>query len=312
MTPQSAPEPAGRRFYDNVALLMLVPPLMWAGNMVLGRAVAGAVPPIGLAFWRWAVATLIVLPWALPHLARDMPELRQKWKIVAILAALGVAAFNTLVYTGLQYTSAVNAILMQSAIPLFIVAMGYVFFRDRLSLAEVAAVIVSMAGVAVLVTKGTPFGIAELPFDRGDILVLGAVVCYAAYTTFLRKRPKVHPASFVFATFLLGVPMLLPFYLAEILGAFGPPRPTPLSWVMIGTVAYVAIGPSVLAYFCYNRLVAVAGPQRAGFAIHLMPVFGTLLAVFVLGEMIQPYHFLGIGLIAAAIAFDTMLRRRRG
>jgi len=285
---------------------------MWAGNFVLGRAVAGMVPPIGLAFWRWVVASLIVLPWALPHLRRDMPALKAHWRIVLVLSALGVAAFNTLVYTGLQHTTAVNAILLQSAIPLVIVALGYVFFRDRLSWTEVAAVLVSMAGVAVLVTKGTPFGIAELPFDKGDAFVLAAVVCYAAYTTFLRKRPQVHPASFLFATFVLGVPMLAPFYLGEIFGAFGPPRPTPVTWLMVGVVAYVALGPSVFAYVCYNRLVALAGARRAGFAIHLMPVFGTLLAILLLGESIQPYHFLGIGLIAAAITFDTLKSRKAG
>lgn len=284
---------------------MLAPPLFWSGNFITGRAVRDLVPPVALAFWRWAGALLIVLPLAWPHLRRDLPVLRRHWVMTLVLAISGVAAFNTMVYTGLRSTTALNAVLLQSATPLFILIWAFVLFGERPALREAAGIAVSMAGVAVIAGAGSVSRLLGLSLNTGDVWVLGAVASYGCYTAMLRRRPLVHPLSFLVASFTLGALALLPLYAAELAAGrhivMGPPA--------FAAMGYVAVFPSFLAYLAYNRGVELIGAGRAGQYIHLMQVFGTLLAVTLLGERFQVYHGVGIGLIGAGL---VLAQRRRG
>ncbi|MGQ9369808.1 DMT family transporter [Azospirillum sp. ST 5-10] len=294
------------RVFDRPWLLLLLPPLFWSGNMVLGRAVADAVPPVALAFWRWALGALILLPFAWPHLRRDLEPLRRHWPVVAVLSALGIACFNTFAYIGLADTTALNAVMMQSAMPVLIVAFSFVFFREPVTPLQALGVAVSLAGTFTLIARGDPATLAALHFNRGDLWIGAAVLAYAAYTALLRRRPATHPLSFLVATFLLGAAMLLPFYLAESLGG----RPMAVDAVSLGSVVYVAVFPSILAYLCFNRSVALIGANRTGLSIHLMPVFGSLLAIAFLGERPHWFHGAGIALIAGGIVLATRRPQR--
>ncbi len=286
------------RLWRTAWLLMLAPPLFWSGNFITGRAVRDAVPPVALAFWRWAGALVIALPLAWPHLRRDLPALRQHWVVTLVLAATGVAAFNTMVYTGLRTTTALNAVLLQSATPLFILLWAAVLFAVRPALHEAAGIAVSMAGVAVIAGEGSAARLLSLTLNPGDLWVLGAVASYAFYTALLRRRPPVHPLSFLVASFALGTLVLVPFYLWEMAAGryIVPGLPA------FAAMAYVAVFPSFLAYLAYNRGVELIGPTRAGQYIHLMQVFGTLLAVGLLGERFRLFHAAGIALIGAGLA----------
>lgn len=282
---------------------MMLAPLFWAGNSVLGRAVVGEgmVPPIGLAFWRWVLGALILLPLAWPHLGRDWRALAARPWDMLVLSALGIAAFNTLLYLGLRTTTALNGVMIQSAIPVMVAGLGVAVFGDRLRSVQWAGIGMSLAGATVLIGRGNVQTFAELAFNVGDLYVVAAAVAYAGYTVMLRRRPDAHPLSFVFATFVIGATMLLPFYLAESFGG----HPMPWSAAAMGSVAYAAVCASVLAYLCFNRAVALAGASVAGLCIHLVPVFGSLLAIGLLGERAQLYHAVGIALIAVGIVLAS-------
>lgn len=286
------------RLWRAPALLLVLTTLFWSGNFVLGRAVHAAVPPVALAFWRWVGAFLIVAGFAWPHLRRDLPLLRRHAALLAALAFLGVASFNTLVYAGLHTTTAINAVLMQSTMPLLILACSFALFGEKVRPVQLLAVALSLAGVGVIVARGSAETLRHFSLQPGDGLIFLAVCLYALYSVLLRQRPDVHPLSFVAATFALGAVMLLPLYLWEHLGGH-PLRPTP---VALGAIAYVAVFPSLLSYLCFNRAVELAGAARAGQFLHLMPLFGSLLAALFLGERLHGYHLAGAALIALGIA----------
>jgi len=292
------------RLYDRPYLLLALATLFWAGNFVLGRAVSGEVPPVGLAFWRWFGGALIIAPFALPHLRRDWAAVRARWPIVLVLGILGIAVFNTLIYVGLGRTTAINALLLQSIQPLVIIIFSFLIFRDTVGPRQLLAVAISLIGVVVIIARGELGVLATLAFNSGDVLVFIALICYAAYTALLRLRPRVHPLSFLLVIFTVGFALLFPLYVWE--GLAG--RPMRLTPVTLGAVAYVALFPAIVAYLCFNRGVELLGANRAGHFFHLQPAFGVILAMLFLGERFQPYHAAGITLIAAGILLATLRR----
>lgn len=294
------------RLWQAPYLLLALTNLFWAGNFVIGRAVHEIVPPISLAFWRWTGGFLLVIGFAWPHLRKDAPQLLARWPMMLTFSLFGIACFNTMVYLGLGSTTAINALLLQSVMPLIILICTFLFFRERAGPLQWAGILVSLTGVAVIAGRGSIETLWDLSLNRGDAWVLGAVVTYAVYSALLRRRPAVHPLSFVAATFALGAAMLLPLYLWEIATVGAMPASVP-AFLAVG---YVALFPSLLAYLCFNRGVELIGANRAGQSVHLMPMFGSLLAVVFLGEAFHVYHAMAIVLIAAGIALATRGSRR--
>jgi drug/metabolite transporter (DMT)-like permease len=264
-----------------------------------------AVPPVALAFCRWTGALLVVIGFAWPHVRRDLPTLRASWRELLLLAALGVSAFNTLVYFGLHSTTVINGVLLQSAMPLLIIVGAYVIYRERTGAAQLLAIFVSLAGVAVIVARGSLRTLQTLTVAPGDGLIFLAVVCYAFYSVLLRKRPRVHPLSFLAATFAMGAALLLPLYLWEHF-VVQQLRLTPAT---LATIGYVSVFPSLLSYLFFNRSVELIGASRVGQFLHLMPVFGSILAAAFLGERLHGYHLVGIILIAAGIALASAVAK---
>ena len=271
--------------------------LFWAGSIVSGRAAAALVPPSLFTLLRWGGALVIVLPLAWRHLAADRVALWRRWPVVVALAVLGVDAFNNLMYRGLHNTTAINALLLQSVTPLFVIVALFAMFRERPSLREIGAIAVSLAGVAVIAGQGSLTVLRSLDINPGDVVVTLAVVCYALYSALLRLKPSVHPLSLLAATFAVGVVFLVPLAWDE---AAGGARLI-LTPVSVFAIVYSCVFPAFLAYFCYNRGVELVGPARAGQYVHLMPAFGVVLAVLFLGETLHPYHVAGIGLIGAGL-----------
>jgi len=292
------------RIQDRPYLLLTLAVLFWAGNFILGRAFHNDIPPIALAFWRWFGASLLISAPAWPHLRRDWGGLRRHWKATLLLAALGIAAFNALAYSGLQYTQAINAFLMQSLMPVMIVALSFLLFRERVRPLQGLGILISLAGAVTIIARGELAVLAALQFNRGDLLVAAAIVCYAGYSALLRQRPAVHPLTFIVATFWIGTALLLPLYLWEHLTV----RSLQLQPSVLLVIGYVALFPSIVSYLCYNRGVELIGANRAGLFIHLMPVFGSLMAMVFLDESFFAYHALGIALIAAGIFLATCRR----
>lgn len=291
---------------DSPYLLLTLAVFFWAGNFIVGRAVRADIPPVGLAFWRWFVAALLVTVLARKYLLADLREIGRHWVIVLLLAIAGIASFNTLVYIGLQYTIAVNGLLMQSLMPVLIVGLSFLLFKETIHAVQAVGVVVSLAGALTIIGQGDVDVLLSLSMNRGDILVFVAVVGYAGYSIGLRKRPAVHPLSFVAVTFIIGDLLLLPLYIWESMAG----RTVHVDMPTLLAISYVAIFPSIVSYLCFNRGVELVGANRAGMFIHLIPVFGSVMAIVFLGESLQWFHLAGILLIGSGIFMATRGRSR--
>lgn len=286
-----------KSFWHSAWGLLVAANLLWAGNIVLARGLAGQVPPITLAYWRWTGAFVVAVGFAWPHLKADLPEMIRHWKVMLVLSATGIACYNTMSYIGLTSTTALNALLLQSATPLVITVWAYLLFRDTPTARQTLGVLMSLAGVAAIAAQGSLERLAHLRLNRGDLWVLAALMIYAFYCVMLRKRPAVHPLSFLIAAMGLGSLMMLPFMLGELAAGATIHGGLP-SYLAI---AYTAVLPSFVAYLLFNRGVELIGAGRAGQSMHLMPLFGTILAVLFLHEQFRTYHAFGIAMIAAGI-----------
>ncbi len=294
------------RLWRMAPLLLAAASLSWAGNAVVGRAVHGVIPPVSLAFWRWTGASFIVLPFARGPLRQDWPVLIRHWRSLVLLSFTGVALFNTLFYRGLDQTTAINGLLLQSAMPLLILLASRLIYRERPTLTQTIAIVVSLVGVVVIAVHGSFARLATLSFNPGDLWVLAAVASYALYSSLLRSRPPdVHALSFLAASFALGALMLLPLYLGESFAGIA----AAITPGTLAAYAYVAVVPSFLGYLCFNRGVELIGAARGGQYVHLVPVFGTLLAMAFLGERLHAFHVAGIALIGAGLALAARGQR---
>jgi drug/metabolite transporter (DMT)-like permease len=294
-----------KRPFANPYLLLTLTALFWSGNMVIGRGLREAVPPISLAFWRWTIALALVLPFALPKLREQWPTLVRHWRPMLVLGVLGVGSYNTFAYIALQYTTATNATLLNSFIPIATIALAFVLLGKRLNRMEAFGVLVSLAGVITIVGRGDLGTLLALSLNTGDLWMLGAVLVWGLYTVGLQWRPQgLDPMVMLFAFTVVGLAALTPFYAWEL----GSGRSIYLHTGSFIGILYTGIFPGFLGYVFYNAGVAAVGPARGSLFIHLMPVFGTILAAVFLGERPQWYHFAGIGLVFAGI-FLTMRKR---
>ncbi|QRG07063.1 DMT family transporter [Xanthobacter dioxanivorans] len=298
---------SGFALFDAPYLLLTLVALLWAINIVVGRFVAGHVPPVGLAFVRWVGATLILLPFAWNQLRRDLPLIRRHIWLLVLLSGTGIACYNAMSYYGLQYTQALNGLLVQSTAPLLVAVWTFVLFRERLGLGQVAGIATSLTGVLVIISHGDLDTFLHLKPNVGDVWIIAALVVYAFYAAILRNRPALGPLSFLAVIMALGSVLLIPFALWEVLQG----RILHFDRVTVATLAYVMIGPSLVAYLFFNRAVDLVGANAAAPFLHLMPVFGTALAIVFLGEQIAWYHFAGYALVISGILLATVSARAR-
>lgn len=283
-------------------LLAALPPLFWSGNFVLARALHADIPPMALSFWRWVGALLILLPFTWRGLWRQRQLLAQHWPLLALLAVLGITNYNTMVYLGLQDTTATNAVLLNSVVPVMIIGLSFLLLRLPVLRAQLGGILVSLFGVVIIATEGRPQTLLSLSLNRGDLWVLAAGLDWALYSVCLRWRPQgLAPETFLAAIVLVGLPPLAGLYAWELSSG----HTFALDAVNLAAIGYVALFPSVLAYLFWNRAIAEMGPNRTGHYLHLMPAFGTLLAVLVLGEQLHGFHLLGGLLIAGGILLAT-------
>jgi drug/metabolite transporter (DMT)-like permease len=286
--------------YAALALTMA----FWASNAVVGRAMRGIVPPFTLAFGRWFLALTILIPFAIKPLLSDWPRIRRNWHTILFLGLVGVAAFNGFLYSGLNYTTATNGVLLQATIPALVLLIGLILFGDRPSSGHVLGVALSTMGVLVIVFHGDLTAALALKLRPGDALVLCGCVAWSIYTASLRLRPPIQPLVFLFLTFVIGALAMAPFAAVEVMK-----RPIVLEPKVVAAFVYLGSFPSVIAYFLYNGAVARLGSGTAGQTISLMPVFGALLAASILGEKLYAYHVLGIVAILSGIAVAGLFGR---
>jgi drug/metabolite transporter (DMT)-like permease len=286
-------------------LLLAAANLFWSGNWIAGRALRDAFDPLTLNFWRWLVATLVLAPFALPRMRGKWGEVRGHAGILLALAFTGVALFQSLVYLGLRSTPAVNAVLLNSSFPMFMLLCSWVMERERASARQVAGMLVSLAGIAVIVCQGDLRALAHLELNVGDAWILLAMPVWGVYSVLLKRRPPaLGSIELLFVIALAGLLMLLP---AAALVALHRPMQWPGAPQALG-VLYMGVFASVLAYICWNRGVAAVGANAAGFTVHLLPAFGTILAILFLGEAFAPFHAAGIATILGGVLLATRPR----
>jgi drug/metabolite transporter (DMT)-like permease len=216
---------------------------------------------------------------------------------------IGVGLYNTLVYLALEHTTAINATVVFAAMPAMIAGLGWLVFRDPFGRFQTAGMAISAVGVAILIARGEPSALLALDFNRGDIIVLAACLCWAVFSLLLRGRPKaLAPVGLLYVQVFFGALSLLPFYLWEVAVAGRGFAPTAAT---LGAIGYVAIFPSLLSFFFWNRAVELAGPATAGLFLNLIPVFASLLSIAWLGEAPQLYHALSMMALFGGLLLAT-------
>jgi len=271
----------------------------------LGRALRDAFDPVTLNFWRWLIALAVLTPFGLRAIAGKGEVIRRNAGMLALLALLSVPLFQSMVYQGLRTTTAINAVLLNSSAPAFFIACSWILERERATGRQIAGMLVSLAGIAIIVSAGDPARLAHLELHAGDAWILAAMPLWGLYSVLLKRRPpELNGVAFLFVITLLGVTMLAPFFLVDTV-LQSPPAP---GAGRVVAVLYVGIGASVIAYICWNRGVAMVGANVAGFTLHLLPAFGTVLAMVFLGEEFHPYHAAGVATIVAGVLLATLGR----
>ena len=297
MTPSSTESDKPNGTVWRAYLLLVLAPLSWAGNIVLARGVVDVIPPVSLAFWRWTTAFMILLPFTWKHACKDWPTALRHWKSLVLLSFLGISCFNTLLYIAVHTTTAINAALIQTTMPAIIMVICLILYHERVGKPQIIGVSLCILGAGIVVLHGNWNTLLSLSLAKGDILMLVAVFLYALYSALLRKSPRIHPLSLLTYTFGLGALGLVPVYVLEVLrkGLFELTTPVGLS------ILYVAIFPSIVAFFCWNRGVALIGANRTGLFINLIPLFASIMAVVWLGESLRLFHFLGMTLLVSGM-----------
>ena len=279
-------------------LLLACSALFWAGNFVVGRLVAGEAGPLTLSIWRWGLATLIILPFALPRLWRQRQLIQQHWRLLSFLAIFSVASFNTLLYIGLQTTTATNALIINSSIPVLIIAFGLVFLKQTPTARSLIGILTSCTGVVWLVSQGDLERLVQRGISQGDLWILASSVVWAIYSLYLRFRPaELDPIAFLGFMCVIGTSAI---GLVRWINPFGE-APLSMEPHLLAAVGFFALFPSLGAYLCWNAGLAKVGAARGGQIIHLMPVFGLTLAAAFLGERMVTHHWIGASLIASGL-----------
>ncbi|MBO0613522.1 MAG: hypothetical protein RL122_1014 [Pseudomonadota bacterium] len=286
-------------------LLLVLTILFWAGNFNLARAIHVDVPPLGLSFWRWAVAALILLPFAWSAMRGALPLAQTHWRLVLALAVLGIAGFNSLVYVGLQTTTATNGVLLQSVTPITMILLASWVLHEKSHAWQWLGIGVSLLGVLVIITRADVSVLQQLAFNRGDVWIVAATLDWSLYTVLLRKLPEgLKGLPILGFTVSLGALAILPLYVYESVTF----QIMPFTALSVASIAYVAVFPSLLSYMFWNHATQRLGVSRTGQFSHLMPVFGILLATLLLGERLQFYHAIGMILVAAGILLANKKR----
>jgi drug/metabolite transporter (DMT)-like permease len=279
-------------------LYLVLATLCWGGNAVAGKLAVGHISPMMLTFLRWFFAVAIIFAISLPQLMKDWPVARKHLPILAFFGVVGFTTFNATLYTALKYTTAINVTIEQAAIPMLIFLINFVLFRMRVSWAQIVGFSLTLVGVALTASHGDLRSLLELQLNFGDALMIIALVAYAVYTVSLRWKPPVHWRTLMALPALFALLTSLPLVGWEI-SSGNVIWPDGMGWVI---AAYTAIFASLVAQTFYVFGVVGIGANRAGLFINLIPVFGTLLSVLILGEDLQLFHIVALALALTGIA----------
>jgi len=281
------------------AALLTLPPLFWAGNAVAARMLVGDVPPVALSLARWVIAFALLLPFTWRAVLRHRAAFVRHWRILLAIGPLGVGAYNTLQYIALQTSTPMATSLIASSSPVFILALGAVVFGEKTRLPQWLGAALSVAGVVLVMARGDPANLAQLAFVPGDLIMLVANLTWTLYTWLLRRhRPDLPFAPLLLVQMAIGIAAIAPFAAAE--AALSPAR---IEWSgnAVAAMVYMAVFPSLLAYWCWDVGIRRVGAVIPVYFANLTPVFAAVLSIWLLADAPRAYHGIALALIISGI-----------
>ncbi|MDZ4070284.1 MAG: DMT family transporter [Sediminibacterium sp.] len=300
---------AKKDYYTGIALAVLAT-LIWSGNFVIARGVNQQIPPVSLAFYRWSLATVLIAPLAIKKFKEEKQIVLTNWKYIFWVALTGITLFNTFVYVAGHYTSAINmALIGTTSSPIFATIMAVVFLKERMNTFRIIGILLCVAGIVLLLSKGSWENLASFRFSVGDLWVLAGAFAFAVYNILVRKKPRgISAINFLFVIFLLGTILLFPAYLTE----FNITGPVQWNGNLYGSIIYLGLGTSVISFLCWNAALQKLGTGTTVLFGNLIPIFSTLEAVWLLGEQINSIHLIsGLLVIGGLIIANTMQNHNR-
>ncbi|WP_375573802.1 DMT family transporter [Ahrensia marina] len=295
------------KLFDRPYLLLTLTTLFWAGNAIAGKLAAGVIPPFTLTFVRWTLVVAIVYVVARPHLAAHRDIIRKHGLFVMLLGVLGFSFFNFALYGALNFTSALNVSIEQSAFPSVVMLLMFIIYRERISALQGVGVLLSVIGIAITVSQGSLDRLLALEFNIGDVIMMLGVFVYSLYSILLRYRPQLPWHIFMLIMAIGAALVALPPAIWEVANGVYPQA----SWKVPALLAYIILFPSLLSQVFWVRGVELIGPSRASVFINLVPVFGSGLAVLIVGEVFAAYHAAGIVFVVSGVMLAEWAGKRR-
>lgn len=290
---------------DNAYLLLLVTMVFWGGNAVAGRFAVGEISPLMLTCCRWIFGAVVLVMISRRRLAIDWPIIRRHIPYILFMGSTGFAIFNALLYTALTHTTAINATIIQAGMPMVIFALNFLIFRTRTRNAQVLGYTVTLIGVLLVAARGDFSELASLNINHGDLIMVAAVLVYSLYSSVLHAKPAMHWLSFLTMLFVTAALVSVPLALYE---ATTPNFIPPTTLTGFGVIFYTAIFPSIIGQALFIRGIELIGGNAAGLFVNLVPIFGAILAVILLGEVFHGYHALALALVLGGILFAQRIK----
>ncbi len=282
---------------------------IWSGNYIIARGLNASISPVSLAFFRWLLAAIAILPFALRSLVAERHIIAKNLPYLALTSFLGVTTFNTLVYLAGHTTTSINLSLISITFPIFVVVLSRIFYRESLSPKKGIGIVLVLFGVVLLITKGNPSRLLALSFATGDLLMLSAAITFAVYSLLLRHKPlSLSLWAFQASTFIIGVLFLLPAFVLD--RAVSPPLE--LDATILLSILYLGVFASLTAYILWNKAVAAIGPARASMIYYTIPLFSGFWATLFLKETVTATHFYSAVLIVSGIVISNSQAKKQG
>lgn len=288
-------------------MLAITATIIWSGNFIVARGLNKEIPPVSLNFYRWLTASIIILPFAIKRFKTEWPVVKQSWHYLFWIALTGISLFNTFVYVGAHYTSAINlALIGTTSSPVLSIIFARIFLKERIGLLKLLGVLLCIAGVLFLLAQGDFNNLVHLHFGTGDLWVLLAAFCFSIYNTMVKKKPvAISPVNFLFVIFSLGTLLMVPFFIYEL-------NTSPaVQWnaKLLGIIFYLGLGASVICFFIWNIAIGKLGAGRTALFGNLIPVFSSIEAALLLHEDFTRIHVISMVLVFAGILMANWKHR---